>query len=392
MHRIVVVGSSLAAVHTIEGLRHNGYEDEIVLVGGEPGLPYDRPPLSKEALRDGLDRDAILLKPAAWYADSAVELQLGEKAVALDVADRRVFLESGRAVDYDGLVIATGCVPRAFPGGEDAPVHVLRTADDCFALRQRIVAGHHMVVIGAGFIGLEVASIARAAGMDVTVVEAASAPLSRVLGDHSGAWFRDFHAARGIDLRCDRKLVQIHDSALGGHRIELSDGTELRADVIVAGVGVSPATDWLTGSGLAVSDGVLCDASLATDAPGVVAVGDVARWDHHLFGETIRIEQWLNAVEQGAHAARTLLGAREEFKTLPYFWSDQFDAKIRFVGYAGGADQIAVTPLSDNSLVTLFGRSGRLRGALCVNSPRMLARFRKGILDGLQWDDAVRFL
>lgn len=389
MRRVVVVGSSVAGVNAVDGLRTSGYQGEVVLVSGEHELPYDRPPLSKQALAGGIDDDAIRLKPAQWYADRGVDLQLGAPAVGLDSRDRKVMVAGSQTLGYDGLVIATGCTPRPLSTGSDGTIFTLRTIADCQEIHKRLEAGRRLVVIGAGFIGLEVAAVAHSAGMDVTVVEAADVPLTRVVGRQAGEWFRDFHVVRGIDLRCGTTVAGITTQADGRHTLELADGTKLPADLIVAGVGVTPSSGWLRGSDVAVHDGVLCDSSLATTAPGVVAAGDIARWKHPLFDEEMRVEQWLNAVEQGAHAARTLLGHREPFASIPYFWSDQFEAKVRFVGHARGADQVLVKPLGDASMATLFGRDGTVSAAMCVNSPRLLATFRRAIADRLPWAEAV---
>lgn len=389
MRRVVIVGGSLAAVHAIEGLRKNGFQGEITLVGAEPYLPYDRPPLSKEALRTGPERDKLLLKPPDWYREQGVELCLGTAAVGLDSRYSQVVLEGGRRLTYDGLVIATGCTPRALGSPDEVgSVHVIRSISDCVALRGRLAPGRHLVVIGAGFIGLEVAATAREMGLDVSVVETAPVPLTRVLGDEVGGWFKDYHAEHGVDVYCDSGLDQV-EVAGGGTKLRLRDGTVLAADLLVAGIGVEPATNWLSYSGVRVSDGIVCDRSLRTSVPGVVAAGDIARWHNVLFDETMRVEQWRNAVEQGGRAALTLLGDTEAFAPVPYFWSDQFDAKVRFVGRADGAEHIQVRRIGDAQLVALFGRDDVLRGALCVNAARELARYRKAILDQVPWRDVA---
>lgn len=389
MHRVVVVGASLAGVHAIEGLRENDYQGEIALVGAEPFLPYDRPPLSKEALRTGPEQDKLLLKEPDWYPDQGVELHVGTAAVGLDTGEGQVLLESGRRLPYDGLVIATGSSPRSLGRADEVgPVHVIRSITDAAALHEQLAPGRHLVVIGAGFIGLEVAATAREMGLDVSVVEMAPAPLTRVLGDEAGEWFKDYQARNGVDLYCGSVLDQVEADA-GGTKVRLRDGTVLAADLVVAGIGVEPATGWLAGSGVRVSDGVVCDHSLRTSVPGIVAAGDVARWYNALFDETMRVEQWRNAVEQGGRAALALLGVTDAFAPVPYFWSDQFDAKVRFVGRANAAEHIDVRRIGDASMIALFGRDDVLRGALCVNAPRQLARYRQAILDRVSWGDVV---
>jgi NADPH-dependent 2,4-dienoyl-CoA reductase/sulfur reductase-like enzyme len=389
MHRVVVVGASLAAVHAIEALRDNGFQGEIALVGAEPHLPYDRPPLSKEGLRAGPELDKLRLKEPAWYDERAVELYLGDAAAGLDVREGEMLLEGGRRLTFDGLVIACGSRARSLGRRDEVgPVHVIRSMTDAAALHEQLAPGRHLVVIGAGFIGLEVAATAREMGLDVSVIEMAPAPLTRVLGDEVGEWFKEYQAENGVDLYCGSVLDQVEAGA-GGTKLRLRDGTVLAADLVVAGIGVTPATDWLEGSGVRLADGVVCDESLRASVPGVVAAGDVARWYNMLFDETMRVEQWSNAVEQGRHAALALLGETDVFASVPYFWSDQFDAKIRFVGRANAAEEVRVTRIGDASMVALFGRDGVLRGALCVNAPRQLARYRKAIQDQVPWGDVA---
>ena len=389
MHH-VVVGASLAGINAVEGLRDAGFDGELTLVGAEDTLPYERPPLSKAALRLGSAAETILLRPADWYADHAVDLRLGRTAVKLDLANRSVILAGGGEVSYDGLILATGSSarPLATPAGA-GPAHVLRTADDCARLHARLRPGEHLVIIGAGFIGLEVAATATMMGLDVSVVEVAPGPLHRVLGAEVGRWFERHHAAHGIGMHCG---VGIEAIEADGRRskVRLLDGTVLAADVLVAGVGARPAVEWLRGSGLQLSDGVACDPFLRTSAPDVVAAGDIARWHNTLFDEDLRVEQWTNAVEQGRYAAESLLGiAEQSYAAVPYFWSDQFDAKMRFVGVANAAQDVHVAEAGPDVLVALFGRDGLLRGALCVNAPRKLAGYRQAIADRVAWSDVV---
>lgn len=389
MRRVVIVGASLAAVHAIESLRENGYQDGITLVGAERHLPYDRPPLSKNALRHGPVADKLLLKQPGWYVSHDVEVHLGRAAVGLDARRRRLHVAGGGHLDYDGLILATGSQARRFPFFEsDAHAYTVRTIDDATALHERLDAGGHLAVIGAGFIGLEVAATASAIGMDVSVVETAPTPFTRVLGGEVGRWFQRWHETHGVTLHCDNMIKHVETNGRGS-KLHLRDGTMLAADVVLAGVGATPATCWLRGSGVAVSDGVVCDSGLRTSVPGVVAAGDVARWYNPLFGEEMRVEQWSNAVEQGRKAALSLLGVADSLASVPYFWSDQFDAKIRFAGRANGAEHVHVRQDSDTSMVALFGAGGVIRGALCVNESRKLARYRAAIAERIPWNDVV---
>lgn len=361
-----------------------------MLVGAEHHLPYDRPPLSKAALHHGPELERLLLKTPEWYAEKGIELRLGCRAEALDAENKVVTLDNGQMLPYDGLVIATGSWTRTIGHADDVgPLLVLRTLDDCVALHERLRPGNHLVVFGAGFIGLEVAATAREMGLDVSVVELAPVPLSRVLGDEVGQWFRTYQQSHGVDLHCGAVIDAIEPSP-GGTKVSLRDGSVLAADLVVAGVGVSPATEWLEGSAVKLSHGVVCSKSLRTSAPDVVAAGDVARWYNALFNEEMRIEQWTNAVEQGRHAAMTLLGGNDAYAPVPYFWSDQFSAKMRFVGRANPTDQLHLVRSGDTSMVALFGRDGVVRGALCVNAPRQLALYRKAIFDQVPWGDVVK--
>lgn len=390
MRHVVVVGASIAGVHAVDGLREAGFDGDLTLLGAEEQLPYDRPPLSKEGLRLGLGADQNLLREADWYDRLGVDLRLGCEAVSLDVEQRRVTLADGEQVGYDGLILATGSSARRFdvgPGG--APVHLLRTAVDCARLHEHLVAAARLVVIGAGFIGLEVAATAKGMGLEVAVVEVAPVPLARVLGDEVGTWFNQYHVAHDVDIHCGSAVVGIE--ATGGvSKVHLRDGTVLAADVIVAGVGSVPAVDWLRSSGLELADGVVCDAYLRTSAPRVVAAGDIARWYNPLFDEDLRIEQWTNAVEQGRFAARSLLGLDEEpYSSAPYFWSDQFTAKMRFIGRANAAQHVLVQQADERTIVALYGRDGLLRGALCVNATRKLIALQQAIADRTPWDEVV---
>lgn len=388
MHKIVVVGGSLAGVHAAESLRDRGYDGELTIVSSEEQLPYDRPPLSKEALMEGIDHDRLLLHEPAWYGEQNITVLLDDPAVRLDTDSRELELRSGAVLPYDGLIIATGSRARRVRVEEDGPtVHVIRTSEDARALRPHLQAGRHLVIAGGGFIGLEVAAAARQLGMQVTVIEGAPVPLARAFGDVIGSWYRALHERNGVAFRCGHSLESIHQRPGGGGvRVHLSDGSSVDGDVIVAGIGAEPAVEWLEGSGVSIGNGIMCEADLSTTVPGVVAAGDVARWYNAIFDEEMRIEHWSNAVDQGRHAAGTLLGGSDAFLTVPYFWSDQYDARMRFVGRAGAAEHVHIEHMSDDRLIVLFGRDGLLRGAVCVNAPRQLAAYRMAIRDNVSWD------
>jgi 3-phenylpropionate/trans-cinnamate dioxygenase ferredoxin reductase component len=396
---IVVVGASLAGFRAAEELRTQGFDGRLVIIGDEPHRPYDRPPLSKDVLAGKREPAAIGLDVADPALDLAAEWELGVRATALDASARRVTLDDGRELAFDGCVVATGAVPRRLPGWTDRPgLHVLRTLDDCLALRADLDAEpSRVVVVGAGFIGAEVAATARSRGLEVTMVEPLPAPVARALGERMGGFVADVHRDHGVDVRLGIGVEGLAGDAGTVAGVRLSDGSVVAADVVVVGIGVRPATDWLEGSGLRLDDGVVCDAtSLA--APGVVAAGDLARSPLDGPGApTVRIEHWDNAVEQGAHAARTLLadlagGTGEPFAPVPWFWSDQYDRKLQLAGRASADCDVEVVAgsLEDRRFTALYGRAGRLVAALGVNMPAQVARWRNRLKEGVTpFEEAV---
>jgi 3-phenylpropionate/trans-cinnamate dioxygenase ferredoxin reductase subunit len=394
LESIVVVGASLAGVRCAEALRRLGYDGRLALVGAETRAPYDRPPLSKEVLRGAREPEQIaLVKPDA-FAALALELHLGESAASLDLARRTVVLEGGETLAFDGLVIATGAAPRRLPGTPPlAGIHVLRTLDDCLALRAELERTPRVAVVGAGFIGAEVAATCRQRGLEVTLLETLPVPLGAALPAPIGETLGAVHRDAGVTLRCGVRVTGFSGSA----RVEgvtLDDGSLVPADVVVVGIGVIPQTRWLEGSGLALGDGVLCDETLAASAPNVVAAGDVARWTNPLFGESMRIEHWTNAVEQGTAAAEHLLAgpaAAKPFAPVPFVWSDQYDRKIQCAGRTSPQDEMRIVhgSLAERRFVALFGRAGRLVGALGMNRPRQLVACRRQIREGRSFEDAV---
>jgi NADPH-dependent 2,4-dienoyl-CoA reductase/sulfur reductase-like enzyme len=305
-------------------------------------------------------------------------------------------LSDGRSLRYDGLIIATGARARHLPGTEDrAGVHALRTIDDAYAIRAALDAGaKRVVVVGAGFIGAEVAATCRQRGAAVAMVEPLQAPLARVLGPEMGAVIAQLHRDHGVDLHLGVGVAGLRgEDRVDG--VELGDGTTLDAEVVVVGIGVVPNTEWLEGSGLTLDDGVVCDETTLA-APGVVACGDVARWPNRRFGETMRVEHWEHALDMGAHGARRLLGEAsgepgEPFAPVPFFWSDQYDRKIQLAGRVRPDDQIEVVAgsLDDRRFCALYGRDGAVVGALAMNMPAKVITYRRQIAEGLRWDDAL---
>lgn len=379
---ITVVGASLAGLSTVRALRAEGYDGGILVVGEERHLPYDRPPLSKDFLKGDLDADALALGDAGEYEDLGVEWLLGERAVRLDPADRSVTLAGGRRLRTDGVVIATGASPRTLPGTDGlAGVHTLRTLDDAQALRAELLDGlPRVVVIGAGFIGAEVASTAHRLGLHVTVVEALDVPLQRQLGREMGLVCSSLHTDHGVRLLTGTGVAGL----TGNGRVtgvKLTDGRELPADIVVVGVGVRPATDWLAGSGVQVDDGVVCDSGCATGIPGVVAVGDVARCPNPFTGRHARIEHWSNAGEQARTAARTLLTGVPASAplTAPYFWSDQYHVRIQLAGHVapGAEPQVVDGDLDSRSFTAVYRREDTPVAVLSLNQPKLFNRLRR---------------
>jgi NADPH-dependent 2,4-dienoyl-CoA reductase/sulfur reductase-like enzyme len=390
---IVVVGASLAGLRGIEALRRDGYDGAITLVGAESHLPYDRPPLSKQVLAGSLEPDQIALRREP-IEDLELDLRLGRRAVSLDATAREIELDDGERIAWDGLLIASGATPRRLPGTPELEgIHVLRTLDDALAIRGALEQGPRVLVVGAGFIGAEVAATCRNQGHDVTVVEPLAAPMLRALGPEIAAVAAGLHRDYGVDLRCGVG-VEALEGAGRVERARLSDGSVVEADLVVVGIGVSPEVGWLEGSGVELRDGVVCDATCATSVPGVTAAGDVARWPHPLFGEEMRIEHWTHAIEMGEAAARRLLAApeaAEPFAPVPYVWTDQYDRKLQIAGHIAPDDlmEIIQGSLEELRFVAVFGREGRLTGALAMNRPAAVIRLKQRIARGDAFADVV---
>lgn len=389
---IAIVGASLAGMHAAHTLRREGFEGRVTVIDADPYTPYDRPPLSKQVLAGDWEPERITLPAASEDLD--IDWRLGCTALALDVARRTIALDDGTSVSFDGCVIAAGAAPRRLPGQPERPgIHVLRTLDDCLAIRADLDAGpRRVVVVGAGFIGAEVAATCRERGLEVTLVEVADVPLERALGPVIGATCADLHREHGVDLRLGTRV----EAFLGDDRIErvvLSDGSVVDTEVVVVGVGVAPSTAWLEGSGLTIDDGVVCDETLLA-APGITAAGDIARWPSTRFGELLRVEHWENAIQQGEAAARRLLVDSEDaevFDPIPWFWSDQYDRKIQLAGRSGADHDVEVVhgSLDEKRFVALYGRDGVIRGVLGFNRPRHVMQLRQLVADAVSWDDGV---
>jgi NADPH-dependent 2,4-dienoyl-CoA reductase/sulfur reductase-like enzyme len=380
----VIVGGSLAALRSAQALRRNGHTGPLTVVSEEPHWPpYDRPPLSKQVLVGSLQPERVRLRVSE---DLGADVRTGRRAVELDLTERSVRLDNGERLSYSGLVVATGATPRHIPGTDSlSGVHVLRTIEDSLALRCDLDGASKVVVVGAGFIGCEVASSCRALGLEVTIVDRLPLPLAP-LGAQAGEIVRALHEANGVDLRLGTGVAGFEgEGSVTG--VRLADGTTADADVVVVGIGVIPNTGWLEGSGLELDDGVVCDSScLAVGGDGrVAAAGDVARWEHPRLG-SIRIEHWTHAGEQAAHAIKALLRGRDAagpFEPVPYFWSDQFGAKLQFLGNCGEGDDFAIVEgsLEDGRWVAAYGRDGVTVAALCVDWPARLAPWQAVVAD-----------
>ena len=337
----VIVGASLTGAKAAETLRAEGFDGRVVLIGAEEQRPYERPPLSKDYLRGEVDRETVYVHPEGFYAEHDVELRLGRTAVSLNPAGSELALDDGERLRYDRLLLATGAEPRrlSIPGAELDGVLYLRSVEDCDALRDRLDRGGAVVVIGAGWIGAEVAASARQRGLEVTVLDPLTVPLERVLGAEVGAVYRDIHLDHGVQMLLGTG-VEAFEGASAVERVRTSDGRELQCDFVVVGVGVQPRTGLAAEAGLAVDDGILVDEHLQTGAPGVFAAGDVANAYHPFYSERIRVEHWANALHQGPVVARAMLGAPDVYDRLPYFFSDQYDVGMEYAGFARSWDRV----------------------------------------------------
>lgn len=394
---ITIVGASLAGIRAAETLRRDGFAGRVTLIGDEPHAPYDRPPLSKQFLAGSWDADKTALLAPDALAALELDLRLGVAAQSFHLASRTLTLSDGSSTTVDGMLIATGATPRAIAGTTGVHgVFTLRTLADAQALRAALDAGpSRVVVVGAGFIGAEVAATARGRDLAVTLVEALPVPLGRVLGDDMGNVMAEVHREHGVDLRLGVGVDGLDVEGGRVRRVRLSDGSSVDADVVVVGIGVVPNTGWLEGSGLTIDNGVVCDATTLA-APGVTAAGDVARWYNPRFDETARVEHWDHAIEMAAHAARRLLVADEAavaFEPVPFFWSDQYDRKIQLAGRSRHDDTVEIVTgsLEERRFAAIYGRGGRIVAVLGMNRPRHVMQYRQLIAQRATWDDALAF-
>ena len=386
---VVIVGASVAGVRTAEALRRRGFDARVTLIGAEPHLPYDRPPLSKAFLTGHAATDDLALLAGEQLDRLDLDLRLGQRATAVDVPARQVLLASGEPVPFGALVIATGSRPRRLQVLEGWPgVHVLRTLDDAIAIRAALAAGTRVAVVGGGFIGAEVAWSARALGLDVTVIDPVPALMARGLGPALGTVLATRHADHGVTLRLGRSVAR----AEGTGRVErlvLDDGSSLDADLVVVGIGVDPAVGWLASSGLPVDGGGLCcDACLrvcGTDS--VYAAGDVARWPSARYAAPVRLEHWTNAGETALAVAAALTGTPAPFDPLPYVWSDQLGARLQVFGQIRPADDLVYVEGGPDQaeFVAASGGDGKLQAVVALGARRAALRWERLLRSGLPW-------
>jgi 3-phenylpropionate/trans-cinnamate dioxygenase ferredoxin reductase subunit len=368
----VIVGASLAGAKAAQTLRENGFDGRVVLLGAERDRPYERPPLSKEFLRGEAPREKVYVHPAGFYGAHEIELRLGATATVLDLHRNETALDTGERLAFDRLLLTTGVEPRrlSVPGSALLGVHYLRTLADSEALRERLHAGGKLVVIGAGWIGSEVAASARQRGMAVTMIAPDAVPLQRALGMEVGAMYRDLHADHGVELLLGSRVASF-DGARSVAGVSLHDGRRIACDTVVVGIGAEPRTELAAAAGLAIDDGILVDAHLQTSAPHVFAAGDVANHLHPRAGR-LRVEHWANAVHQGAAAARGMLGSTGGYERLPYFFSDQYDVAMEYVGHAKSWDRVVFRgDVANHAFIAFWLADGRVQAGMSVNVPNV---------------------
>ncbi|MBE9373742.1 FAD-dependent oxidoreductase [Saccharopolyspora sp. HNM0983] len=382
---VLVVGASAAGLSTAESLRRSGYAGRITLLGAEKHAPYDRPPLSKQALAGTWDPDRTRLRTADQITELDAEFVLGDPAEALDSDTRTVHTASGRAHRAEAVVLATGLRPRTLPGQHElSGVHVMRTLDDCTGLRSDLLRATRLVVVGEGVLGVEMAATARGMGLDVTVVGPRPAPMAGQIGTLVGTRLAELHTERGVALRLGTGVggFTATDGRVDG--VQLDTGEIVPADAVAVAVGAVPETGWLAGSGLEVDDGIVCDARCRA-APGIYAVGDVARWWHEQLDAPVRLENRTNATAQAQVVAANVLGGERAYAPVPYFWTDQYDVKIQVHGFLPADAEVTVVDgdLAAGRFVARYARDGRATGVLGWNMAKQTRLRRQEVVDAL---------
>lgn len=385
---LVIVGGGLAAGAAVQTVRQEGDDGPIVLVGAEPHLPYERPPLSKEYLRGEAGEDRLPLHEGSSYEEWEVDARVGVRATGLDLGARTVELEDGSSVRYRTLLLATGGRARILGAEPSDRVCYLRTIEDADRLRRHLGGGKRLLVIGAGFIGCEVAASARALGTDVTMIERGPSPLNRVLGEGMGRVLGEIHREQGVDLRLETGMGEVRETD-DGVVVETDRGETLEGDAVVIGAGIIPNTELAQAAGLEVENGIAVDARCAASAEGVFAAGDVAAHDHPIFGR-IRVEHFDNALKMGAHAGKAMLGAPEPFDDPHWFWSDQYDVNLQMGGFAAAWDEIVVRgSVGDRDFSAFYVQDGMVRSVLSIGRPRDVRRGMRVISSRARPDPAA---
>jgi 3-phenylpropionate/trans-cinnamate dioxygenase ferredoxin reductase subunit len=367
--RFVIVGASLAGAKAAQELRDRGFDGEVVLIGADPERPYERPPLSKDYLRAESEREKVFVHPADYYEQHQIELITGRRATTLDVRSARLTLDDERAVAYDKLLLTTGAVPRrmSVPGSELDGIHYLRTLADSEALSDALSSGARLAVVGAGWIGSEVAASARQKGVEVTLIDPLALPNERIFGQEIGSFYRDVHRAHGVELALGEGVEAfVGDGRVSG--VRTSGGRTIECDLAVVGIGVIPSTDLAADAGLEMENGIVVDEKLQSSAPNVFAAGDVANAWHPVYGRRIRVEHWANALNQGPAAARAMLGEEVSYERIPYFFSDQYEVGMEYSGYATEWDEVVFRGDRDGGeFIAFWLKDGRVRAGMNVN-------------------------
>lgn len=387
---IAVIGAGLAGAKAAEALRKAGFDGRIVLVGEEPEPPYLRPPLSKDYLRGESELAEIVVQPEAWYAEHQVELRTRARILAIEPASREVVLGDGERLAVDRLLLATGAAPRTLPvpGADLDGIFYLRTVADADAIRAAVADADRAAVIGGGWIGTEVAASLRQLGLPVALIIDGAAPLERVLGPEVGAVYADLHASHGVELVRNQRAVAFRGRT-AVEAVETADGTRVEADLVVVGIGARPRTELAEAAGLDVRDGIVVDEYLETSVPGIFAAGDVAAAWHPRYGTRLRVEHWDNARRQGRAAARNLLGAKEAYDRIPYFYSDQYELSMEYTGYAPAWDRVVFRgDPSSRAFVAFWLREGRVVAGMNVNVSGVTDAIRKLVAAGRPVDAA----
>ena len=363
----VIVGAGLAGAKAAEALRGGGFDGQLTLIGAERHLPYERPPLSKDYLAGKAERDSVFVHDQAWYRQQEIDLRLGCRATVIDRTARQVRLADGASLPYDKLLITTGSSPRRLTNATG--IHYLRTIDDSDRLKEILTTGSRLAVVGGGWIGLEVTAAARQAGLQVTVLEGLELPLLRVLGREMARVFADLHRSQGVDLRLGVQVEEIGSSGGTATGVRLADGTRIEADAIVAGIGAIPRISLAAEAGLEVTDGIVTTAALRTSDPDIFAAGDVASAYHPLLGRHIRVEHWANALKQPAVAAAAMLGQDARYEDLPYFYTDQYDLGMEYLGdVREGYDEVVVRgDVESREFIAFWLKAGRVLAGMYVN-------------------------